>query len=375
MMDRIREAARKASPYYRQILTSKPPRLVYCGGWLGYENLGDEALFLAYRSIFKKHSLIHYPGVGGRVLAIPSRFLGLADAAVLAGGTVINRGTSADSLNECCDSFRHAFVFGSGVADPAFWAKWPSHKDTLKEWKTVLDRCLYVGVRGPRSAEILADIGVDAEVIGDPVVTFCDDALPGKQDIFQQSVGLNVGQSLGRMWADESAIQREFTHLAILAREAGWRTRWFIVWPEDKDLTLQVAKDSKTDAEIYEIYHDPHEFLDLVRPMQVFVGIKLHAVVLATCAYVPSVMLEYRPKCCDYMRSIGQESHTVRTDSFKAESVWEMVQDLSAKRSTISGVLMRELQSLKNLQLQRAEYVMSLITDSRKSSRARGGNC
>jgi len=69
---------------------------------------------------------------------------------------------------EICPYF---FVFGSGVAHPSFW------KDSLRDWKPILQRCNYIGVRGPLSAELLTDVGINrVEVVGDPVLVFAPDS-------------------------------------------------------------------------------------------------------------------------------------------------------------------------------------------------------
>lgn len=51
------------------------------------------------------------------------------------------------------------------------------------------------------------------------------------------------------------------------------------------------------DSPMHMEYSNPLSYINLVSEMQAFVGLKLHAVVLAMCAHVPSILLEYRPKC------------------------------------------------------------------------------
>lgn len=372
MGSRIISGLRRARRYYAQILRSRSPRLVYVGGWLGHDNLGDEALWHAYRRIFDTHSLVHYPSAGGSALSVPHRFLRIADAAVLAGGTLINRESYLPAVRECTKNIRPCFVLGTGVADPAFWRNWSQWKDTLDQWRPLLKRCTYIGVRGPRSAEVLADIGIDAEVVGDPVLALCDDASVAPEQLLPRSIGLNIGGPSDRMWGDRETIGREAARLAARARQAGWNVRWFVVWPNDKEATLQAAHDSGTEAEVYEIYDDADRYLDLVRPLSVFVGMKLHAVVLATCAFVPSIMLEYQPKCRDYMRAIEQQDCTVRTDRFDGGQVWDLVQDLHGKRHQVSLALCERVHALRDSLFRRAAQVVGACDPSRRAAPAGG---
>ena len=86
---------------------------------------------------------------------------------------------------------------------------------------------------------------------------------------------------------------------------------------------------------------------------------KLHSVVLANCSYVPSVMLEYRPKCSDYMSSVGQEKYNIRTDQFRAKDVWSLVEDMNANRERYSRELYSAIKPLRDRQKLKAEDLMN----------------
>ena len=368
ILNRFVNSCRKISTLLFEIAGTNQPRMVYIGGWKGNDNLGDEALFLAYKRLFPRYNFVHYPTKAGRILTLMCKVLKPTRVAVLSGGTLINRSENyLAAMRECSDIFPKLVIFGTGVANPVFWSRYPEWKDTLKQWKPLLERCVYVGVRGSISAEILKDIGINAEVIGDPVISFCDGETALKEKVMPESVGFNIANPHGKVWGNEETIQKEFTILAKLAKKAGWKVRWFIIWPRDREITLQTARDSGTEAEVYEIYREPDLFLRLVRPLSVFVGMKLHAVVLATCAYVPSVMLEYRPKCRDYMRSIEQEAFTVRTDRFTAGYVWDLISSLNVGRNRLSHILSEKVKFLRDKQISKASDLMKMFSESNKN--------
>jgi polysaccharide pyruvyl transferase WcaK-like protein len=283
----------------------------------------------------------------------------IADGAVLAGGTLINR-WGLGAAQECVDVFSKFYVFGTGVADPAFWSRVPGWVDRSAEWARILRRCAYVGVRGPLSAERLANMGINnVEVIGDPVLVFASDTL--KRDDFDipSSIGLNVGWDRAAQWGEPEKIYAEYVTLASCAKKSGWTVRWFVVWPPDLTVTEELAKASDTQDEIYQTYSNPCDYIDLVKSLSVFVGTRLHSVVLATCAYVPSVMLEYRPKCRDYMMSIGHEDHVIRTDEFRGEAVWDFVKYLNSRHAVSSEVLYKSIKPLRDRQFKKAEDIMA----------------
>ena len=345
-------------------LTASSPRAAYVGGFFGHDNLGDEALYDAVELLFSGCSILKYP----RKLWLINiaKILPRVHFAILGGGTLINQIESWRLQAErCFDLFSPSFVFGTGVGDPAFWSSEPGWEDTLAKWKTILERCDYVGVRGPRSAELLADAGLDdVEGIGDPALVFAGDELPGDDSYVPDSLGLNIGQAGGVMWGDEGRVLEQYVRLAGLAKKAGWRVKWFVVYPADLEITKRAAGMSETSEEIYETYTDVGEYLELVRPLSTFVGMKLHATALATCTYVPSVMVEYRPKCRDFMRAIGQDEATVRSDVFEAEQVWEVVSAWNSNRSGAAGALYNAIGTLSKAQKARAREITQSITRS-----------
>ena len=353
--------------YLMWSMTHRTPRVGYAYRVRGpnrAKNLGDELMYYADKKLFYRCNLLNT--FGGRSLRLATQIYPLFDVILLGGGTLIHGYTEPlKAFRSCMEVCPSAFVFGTGVADPIFWTGHPHYKDLLSEWVSTLRRCKFVGVRGPISAEILVNGGLkNVEVVGDPVLALADDANAGAHH--PGTIGFNVGQSYGDVWGKEEEIFAQFTILARLARQAGWSVKWFVVWAEDLEVTRRVAEASGTAAQIHKIYADYDGFLNLVRPLGVFVGLKLHAVALATCAYVPSVMLEYRPKCRDYMRAIGQDEATIRTDRFVAEEVWEIATTFESRRQELSKRLYSSIKLAHDRQRQMAEILMATMEGLRK---------
>jgi polysaccharide pyruvyl transferase WcaK-like protein len=333
------------------------PLVAYVSGFLGKQNLGDEALQQAAPLIFDQVRFLHYDS--SRTLRILLRKFPRIKCGVLAGGTLINRIPAWwETASEFQAMSQRLYILGTGVAHPSFWNGRKGYVNQMAQWKNLLEKCSFVGVRGPLSAEVLREAGLSAvEVVGDPVLTFADNEVT--RDYVPNSIGLNIGQAGGGfLWGDQDEILRQFIRLAKIAREAKWRVRWLVVWPPDLDLTRKAAQESGTADDIVENYTEPRRYLDEVRPLSVFVGMKLHATILATCTYVPSIMLEYQPKCRDYMQSIGEEAHNIRTDQFKADTVWELAKALNAKRNSFALKLHENVHGLRQFQQAKAQGIM-----------------
>jgi len=340
------------------------PRVSYVGGWVGHRNLGDEALFDACRVLFKGISLCPVRGDQNEIAFL--RAARAFTSAMLAGGTIINRNEStllrAQRMRELAS---HCFVFGAGVAGRAFWRgreldRGTPWRDNSLGWQRVLESCDYVGIRGPLSQRSLIESGIrNVEVVGDPVLVFAGRT---KNMVYRgRTLGLNLGTSGGQMWDGEEQVFEKMGKLASFAKCAGWKVTWFVVWPKDYALTRRVAKESGTDENIRPVYTDYARYLALVSDVSVYVGVKLHAVALATCAGVPAIMLEYRPKCRDYMESIQQGHLCQRVDQFSVEEVWEQVLDMDQDRDRYARELAKGILPLKSFQQRRAHEVAEKI--------------
>jgi hypothetical protein len=358
MSNRAAQAFMKGLTYARDVRAARDPLLVYVSGSPDSLNLGDNTLFRAYRQLFHRCSFARY-GSGGAVLSGLSRIMRVTGHAVLGGGTLINR-WGVGAAEEAIALFDNFFVFGTGVAQSGFWSGRPGWDDRMAKWKAVLKEADYLGVRGPLSAAALREAGLEnAEVIGDPVLVYAHDS-PQRDDSYRaRCLGLNLGQAQGQVWGSEEQLVREYTRLAKQARESGWSVIWFVVHPDDREVTLHAATSSGTPEEVLEVYDDHTRFIESAARVSVFVGMKLHAVVLATCAYVPSVMVEYRPKCRDYMMLIDHEKSTVRTDRMRASEVWGMIEEYSIVRRRLSERLYDCIAPVRNRLQAKAEEIMA----------------
>ncbi len=104
----------------RSALFDPRPPTAYVGGWLGKDNLGDEALFVAYQSLFPKINFLHFDG-GRAARQIFSRVRSLS-AGMLGGGTLIGEHPQWLEIPKTFAAIHSKFfVFGTGVEEPSFW--------------------------------------------------------------------------------------------------------------------------------------------------------------------------------------------------------------------------------------------------------------
>ena len=89
--------------------------------------------------------------------------------------------------------------------------------------------------------------------------------------------------------------------------------------------------------------------------------------------FVPSLMLEYMPKCRDFQASLGREDHTLRTDNLSAGAIVERVRALDADRPAERESLAASVTELRTgCSRSRAASTGGLATISGRRNRSPG---
>ena len=323
-------------------------------GWTGFGNLGDEALRAAiYQLLSDKKEIVLLPFAKGRILtALTRENWPRLDFVVLGGGTLIfewdTRCLRLDDAN-----IKRRVTFGTGVSDPEFWdyiqngsGNALSTAPLRQAWVEALNRFDYIGVRGPRSKETLTRSGVNTpiNVLGDPSLFFTREKVLPRRG--KKRIGVNVGRpdvaGEGFIWGRNlNRFLRSFAAFLDRLIDDGWDVEFVPVWAPDIPVieqTIALTKDPGA-ISVFRDFLSWEAVIGRLAEYDAFVGVKLHAVVLACCAGTPSIMLEYRPKCRDFMDSIGMEEWTIRTDAAEPQALWDRLDALCSQGQSLQARL------------------------------------
>jgi polysaccharide pyruvyl transferase WcaK-like protein len=341
-------------------------------GWVGRDNLGDEAMWQVCQARFPEIAWVpvddplhqwdaaafarkvlraprHLLHTVGDELVHQRRFRGLLRAAgrarprhvgvgLLGGGTLINDGGKwlADYRLVKRQSARPVFVFGTGVAPP----EWLDHiglRDRRPEWAAVLRDLPFVGVRGPLSQRLLQEAGTDRVVVsGDPAVLFhrhqATAAEPSPPSI---RIGISYGHSPSGLWGRQGDLDRSLVALVRRLRFAGATVVVLPLRSQDLPACRRLIEGAGLDpSTLVSPPATPEAFLAAVQDLTALVTFRLHAAILAAAATVPFVMLEYHPKCADFAASLGWEAFTIRTDQASTAALLALLDRLLADRAS-----------------------------------------
>lgn len=354
--------ARRYSGYVR-LLTAPSPRAAYVG-WVGEGNLGDTAMHRAHARLLPGMSFPPVPNLGrNRVLDDILRRTELeVDAVCLGGGTLIGNGAFRTTLfqTEALAPRAPRFMIGTGAEDPAFVGR--RARTDAKErrlWAKRLRSFEHIRVRGPQSAAYVADLGLDVEVVGDPALALADGFEPPA--VSEGRVGLNVGWA-DDLWGDDNlAVADAFVDLGRLLRERGHEIVVVQTWTGDQAVGRSVAARIGGGVRVVAARSGVDSVIREIGRCEVFVAEKLHAAIFAAIAAVPTVAVEYQPKCRDFQRSIGRDGFCVRSDHLSSGGMADMVEELRAQRAAHSASTARAVALLVERQREHARTILSRL--------------
>jgi Polysaccharide pyruvyl transferase len=310
------------------------PLVAYLG-WQGMGNLGDDAIYEAVRSQLPGARFLDLPRFRHeriRAVVTGSNRSLRRSRQVVGGGTVVGTRYFRGLVNRGLALTRNngSYAIGVGVDDPVFNRRMNAQdKDELKRWAPILSEFHTVSVRGPRSAELLSDIGIDVEISGDPALL-----LP-RPDVVPEDglIGVNVGFGDDDLWGQDPAMVAEEMSGAVkqLATQ-GYRFVGILMNRDDKRWTERALNGIA--ADIVRPVDANAAARELARCSVAIVS-RLHAGILAALSETPVVSAEYLPKCRDFALSIDDERSLIRTDDLRSAAVVDRVVDALADSATI----------------------------------------
>jgi len=233
---------------------------------------------------------------------------------------------------------RYNYAFGVGVRDLAFWPEFYP-KEVIEKTKKFNFRLL--GVRGEMSRELLRGWEINSEVIGDPCLLLEPSSYKEKNDL----IVLNLS-SKRRMWgyANERVL-REAIKLCRTLKGEGYS---IVLVPFCKDDIPLVNRVSETaHVEVFENYRDIQATINFIASSCVLIGERLHSAIFSASTYTPFIMIAYRPKCFDFVNTVGFRKYTIRTDEMSSERVITLFNDLMENWNYMRSQLIRNVEKYR----------------------------
>lgn len=323
-------------------------------GFVGYGNLGDELLYSSIQTLFSETTKLYIPPQSEPldILISENHF----NSIMLGGGTLIKAPSMHLARLETLLKQKPnipLIIFGTGVGDSEMWEIF-GFETNKQGWCNIIEQSDFIGVRGPLSKQFLEEWGVkkDIKVVGDPALLFAQDSIVSKQK--SKKIGINLGLSL---WKEElikgqnpQKVMDFGIKLLQYLHQENWEMNFFPMCVEDRDFMIEIIKQTDIrEPKIHSFNAVPDSLFPALEEQDVFIGLKLHSVVLASCVYTPAIMLEYRTKCRDFMCSINREDWTFSTDNLALDTIIPSLLTLYDNIDEQQKMIFNAVQEKKNL--------------------------
>jgi polysaccharide pyruvyl transferase WcaK-like protein len=96
--------------------------------------------------------------------------------------------------------------------------------------------------------------------------------------------------------------------------------------------------------------------------MSAFVGIRLHSVIMAMCAGVPSIMLSYAPKCLDFMTSVDLQALAIDLKELTPDTLASRFEQVISSGKEYGEKIARHMTAFRDRQIQKAIEIRTQLT-------------
>lgn len=131
--------------------------------------------------------------------------------------------------------------------------------------------------------------------------------------------------------------------------------------PVDIPVIEKVAAIMKNNAYVIRNKYSPDEIMSIIGETQLFIGMRLHALIFAVCQHIPVIGIEYDPKIQGFLEYTDQVSAgSVNNLSF--ENLKNIVDNMWNNRAKIIKQLEEKVPELREKALENAKIAVDLIS-------------
>lgn len=305
-------------------------KTVVISGYYGYENTGDEALLASIIQALRNRLpdlriivLSAKPAETARRYGVEAAdrlsllaaisALRRADLLISGGGSLLQDVTGPWTIPYYLGIAAIAKMLGKSVM---FYAQGigPVNKGLGRGLvRLIANKVDVITLRDQASADLIRKIGVNrppVEVTADPVFGL-EVPAAGPAEIFRQ-INMPVPEKpvIGIFIRDWLGFPGYKAAVAGLADSLASKGRQLVFvpmqYPEDAKPAREIAAMMKTEPWIIEKRLSLTQMLGLIKSMDMVVGMRLHALIMAAVCAVPMLGISYDPKVADFLKSIGQ---------------------------------------------------------------------
>ncbi|MBC8536988.1 polysaccharide pyruvyl transferase CsaB [Feifania hominis] len=346
---------------YRDILCLSGKRkydYIVCG-YYGYANAGDDTMLSCLVENLNRHRpgvsicvLVRDPEtrVDLRVASLVNRFhlfkvrkaIRNSRVLIFGGGNLIQDATSTKSLLYYLALLRLAYRYGLRTMLYANGIGPITKPKNRRRAGQVLDRLDLVTLREPNSAQFLKELGVThprVEVTADEVFTLFE----GDRRAADAPVsGLPEGDIFVVSLREWPTLDAEcLAKLTIVLKNLSYTyslTPVILALHESTDLEISKLLHENVPGSVLPTGLSSQEIMQIIARSQFVIGMRLHSLIFATGAGVPTIGIVYDPKVSDFLEYIGV-SRFLPCEQIDTGELLRMAADIMSRRAELGREL------------------------------------
>ncbi|MFA9423423.1 MAG: polysaccharide pyruvyl transferase CsaB [Sedimentibacter sp.] len=339
---------------------------ILLAGYYGFGNLGDEAILeMALEQILEITDRKNITVLSGNKELTSKKYnvdtidrynlfsiikkLKMSDILVFGGGSLLQDVTSKRSIYYYLFLIRLAKIMNNKIIMLSQGIGPIINENSKRAVSNTLSMVDFITVRDKHSKEFLENIGVHENKIflsTDPVINFrAGESLENSQNKTKK-----ICFSL-RNWKDTD-VSDKISKVAGKLIENGIECHFIpFYYNEDLELIYQVEKNLKDKAVYYKEKLSTSEAFDIIKNMDVMVGVRLHSLIFAAAANVPFVAVSYDHKVDHFVNSVNMKVackiNNIDVELLYDEIIMKLKNEVEEKEKLLVSVLkLRELTNI-----------------------------
>lgn len=332
-------------------------------GYYGFGNLGDEAILeMTLKQILEITDRENITVLSGNKVVTRKKYnvntidrynvlsilnaLQSSDVLIFGGGSLLQDVTSKRSIYYYLFLIRLAKLMKNKIVMLSQGIGPIINEKSIKAVESTLTLVDYITVRDNHSKEFLVKIGVDEKKIflsTDPVINLRKD-----DSFINASQGTKKVCFSLRNWKD-SDVTGKISKLAERLIENGMECH-FIPFYHKEDLQLidQIEEILGNKAVYYKDKLSTNNAFDIIKTMDVMVGVRLHSLIFAAAANVPIVAVSYDHKVDHFVNSVNMKI-ACTIDDIDENIIYNEIIDKINNENEEKAMLFKSVEKLREL--------------------------
>ncbi len=293
---------------------------ILLAGYYGFGNLGDEAILeMVLKQLMQITDRKNITVLSGNkketsekynvntidrynILSVLKRLTG-SDALVFGGGSLLQDVTSKRSIYYYLFLIRLAHLMGNKVIMLSQGIGPLLNEKSRRATSKTLNLVDYITVRDKQSKDFLEQLGIQENKIflsADPVINFNSEEKTIEKSDNNKKVCFSI-----RNWKNAN-VSDKISNIACKLIENNIECHFIpFYYNEDLELVAQIEKKVGDKAVFYKNRLSTNEAYDIIKDMNLLVGVRLHSLIFAAAADVPFVAISYDHKVDHFVESVN----------------------------------------------------------------------